>query len=190
MLRSPWALLLSALLLGCTPKIGNSCNLSTDCSQLGDRLCDTSEPGGYCTIFNCEPDQCPNSVCVAFDPSLDPACGSTNGGRWPRFETTFCMAPCNSNGDCRDEYECVDLDPNYRAGDAGTNTNLAARAAQVVDLNAEDGGAGYSVCMVMSGVQPPMNTGGVPPICLPPDAGFLDAGPDSGAPWSAYDGGS
>ena len=67
------AALALAPVLGCTPNIGNKCSLSTDCSQLGDRLCDTTQPGGYCTVFNCEPDQCPNAICVAFDPTLDPA---------------------------------------------------------------------------------------------------------------------
>jgi hypothetical protein len=197
MLRSPWVLLALALpfelLLACTPNVGDKCSLSTDCSQLGDRLCDTTQPNGYCTIFNCEPDQCPSSICVAFDPSVDPACGSDNGGRWPRFERSYCLAPCNQDSDCRGDYQCVDLDPNYRpAGyrDAGFNPNIVARSAEVVDLGAGDGGLGYSVCMINSNVQPPLSIGdgGVPPICMPPDAGFEQPA-EGGAPWPAYDGG-
>ncbi len=129
---------LAALFLGCTPKIGNSCTLSTDCSSLGDRLCDTTQPNGYCTVFNCEPDQCPNAICVAFDPTLDPACGSADNGRAPRFEASFCLAPCSSNSDCRDQYECVDL---------SVQANQVKRNAQVVDLGAADGGLGFGVCM-------------------------------------------
>jgi hypothetical protein len=123
---------------GCTPNIGNKCTISTDCSQLGDRLCDTNQPDGYCTAFNCEPDQCPNSICVAFDPTLDPVCGSDDNGRAPRYQQTFCLAPCSSNSDCRDQYQCVDL---------SLPENQIARSAQVVDLGAGDGGLGYGVCM-------------------------------------------
>lgn len=196
MRRSPWAILVVALpfevLLACTPNIGDKCSMSTDCSQLGDRLCDTSQPNGYCTVFNCEPDECPNAICVAFDPSLDPVCGSDNGGRWPRFQRSYCMSPCSQNSDCRGAYECIDLDPNYRPpgyADASINPNIVWRSAQVVDLGAGDGGLGYSVCMVQSsdaGV--PLSMGGaVPPLCMQPDAGFKPA--DGGAPWPAWDGG-
>jgi hypothetical protein len=151
-IRPPWLLPLLALLSGCTPKIGNKCTLSTDCSQLGDRLCDTNQPEGYCTVFNCEPDNCPDSICVAFDPTLDPACKTADDGKWPRFERTFCMRPCDSDGDCRDQYQCVDLSPSVD-NDAGTmveNPALAARRAQVVDTGAADGGLGFKVCMVKS----------------------------------------
>src|ERR1700712_731835 len=110
-LRLFWVIPLSALTFGCTPKIGNTCTLSTDCSQLGDRLCDVTQPDGYCTIFNCEPDQCPDSICVGFDPTLDPACKNADNGRWARFQRTFCMKPCDDDGDCRDAYQCVDLTP-------------------------------------------------------------------------------
>src|SRR5262249_37940669 len=94
-------------LAGCTPQIGDNCEVSTDCSQLGDRLCDTSQPDGYCTIFNCEPDTCPDSVCVGFNFELDPTCSTEDDGRWGRFERTFCMAPCSSTDDCNDGYVCL-----------------------------------------------------------------------------------
>ncbi|MFW5740185.1 MAG: hypothetical protein ACOC1F_07450, partial [Myxococcota bacterium] len=59
---------LATWMLGCNPKIGDDCTNSTDCSVSGDRLCDTTQPGGYCTVFNCEPDMCPEEAqCVAFD---------------------------------------------------------------------------------------------------------------------------
>ncbi|HMR78024.1 MAG TPA: hypothetical protein PKD61_23100, partial [Polyangiaceae bacterium] len=54
-------------LYGCKPEIGDECSVSTDCSNAGERLCDTTLPGGYCTIFNCEPGTCPDEAgCVAF----------------------------------------------------------------------------------------------------------------------------
>jgi hypothetical protein len=147
----PLVVLAALLLVGCPPQIGKSCTLSTDCSQLGDRLCDTSQPNGYCTVFNCEPDSCPNAICVAFQPTLDPACGTADDGRWPRFQRTFCLAPCSDPGvpgDCRsDGYECVDL---------SLPANQVARRAQVIDTGANDGGLGYMVCMV----NPPSDDGG------------------------------
>jgi hypothetical protein len=122
------AIPLLALLAGCTPEIGDDCVTSLDCSQTGDRLCDISSPGGYCTIFNCEPDTCPEdeAVCVAFDYVLDPTCQAspglpTNAPEWARFGRTFCMKACEENDDCREDegYECaappdmliVDTDP-------------------------------------------------------------------------------
>lgn len=181
---------LAAVLLGCPPKIGKSCSLSTDCSQLGDRLCDTTQPDGYCTVFNCEPDSCPEAICVAFSPTLDQACQHADDGRWPRFERPFCLAACDHDGDCRDGYQCVHLDDPHEQ---------TFRAAQVVDTGANDGGLGYGVCMVRvstdDGGVPGLpdagsvsigDAGAVPPICLPTDAGL---GSDGSAPWNAYDAG-
>ena len=90
--RLAWVFPLATLLVsaGCAPKIGKSCTSSTDCSQLGDRLCDTTQPDGYCTIFNCEPDTCPEAVCVGFDSQIDPACGATQASQASRFERTDC----------------------------------------------------------------------------------------------------
>jgi hypothetical protein len=75
---------------------------------------------------------------VAFAPTLDPACGAADNGLSPRFERSFCMAPCSSNSSCRSQYECIDLS-------SPQNQNL--RHAVVVDLGAGDGGLGFSVCM-------------------------------------------
>jgi hypothetical protein len=102
------ALALGLSVAGCIPKIGDDCNTSIDCSQVGDRLCDTTQPQGYCTVFNCEPGTCPDAaVCVAFNHSIDPACSGKNDGAWPRFERTFCVAGCNADNECRDGYACV-----------------------------------------------------------------------------------
>lgn len=113
---APLLVALAALsaLSGCTPKIGDDCATSLDCSQQGDRLCDITQPSGYCTIYNCEPDSCPpdEGVCIAFANELDPACGPLDDSQWSRFERTFCMAACEEDDDCREGYECIA--PAYR----------------------------------------------------------------------------
>jgi hypothetical protein len=100
---------LSLGLAGCTPHIGDKCVLSTDCSLRGDRLCDNSQPNGYCTVFNCTPDTCPDTAaCVLFHPNV-PGCPYSD--RDPsRTGRTFCMARCQSDSDCRtdDGYICAD----------------------------------------------------------------------------------
>lgn len=95
--------------LGCQPKIGDSCNLGTDCSESGDRICDDTVPGGYCTTPNCEPDACPEeAACIGFrqSPSSLGVCSDPNQMRTLR---TFCMRRCSNDGDCRSGYACVDM---------------------------------------------------------------------------------
>jgi hypothetical protein len=106
-MRSRPLLLIALLVLaGCTPSIGDKCVLSTDCSIRGDRLCDTSQPDGYCTIFNCRGNLCPDeAACVLFNAAVQ-GCGYSD--RAPsRTGRTFCMAQCHSNSDCRDRYICA-----------------------------------------------------------------------------------
>src|SRR6188768_1286101 len=77
-LRLALVTLMGAVALGCTPQIGDKCTVSTNCSTTGDRLCDVTQPGGYCTKFNCEPGGCPDdSVCVNFGTTLSPVEGCT-----------------------------------------------------------------------------------------------------------------
>src|SRR3954452_7315627 len=52
--------LLVAGATACTPTIADKCVLSPDCSLQGERLCDPSQPGGYCTIFDCRANLCPD----------------------------------------------------------------------------------------------------------------------------------
>lgn len=119
------------LALGCGSEIGDKCTISSDCSASGDRICDINSPGGYCTVFGCDFDTCPEeSVCVRFfsvsstNLTCDPAtedisedrCTAdelcTLGGTCvPRnAEFRYCMRTCGSQGDCRDKYECRDED--------------------------------------------------------------------------------
>ncbi len=93
------------MLSACTPDIGDDCVLSTDCSSRGDRLCDTSQPGGYCTQASCGPNSCPEEgSCVEFYSSV-PGC-ARNDRIVSRVARTFCMYVCGDDGDCRTGYVC------------------------------------------------------------------------------------
>lgn len=99
-----------AAMAACTPEIGDKCVLSTDCSVRSDRLCDTSQPNGYCTQ-NCQGNGCPDkAACVLFNTSL-PGCGFDDraGPAGSRVARSFCSARCYSNADCRTDegYVCA-----------------------------------------------------------------------------------
>ena len=127
----PRSLLFSlAVLLGlasaCQPEIGDSCGTSRDCSLTGDRQCDTAQPGGYCTILDCDPDTCPDgATCVEwrFIPS--------------RTAETWCMKPCSDDGRCRGEYLCA-LPSTITADGQRAPEPLPEdeRVARVIDLDA------------------------------------------------------
>lgn len=94
----------------CTPEIGDKCIVSTDCSVQGDRLCDTSQPGGYCTQLNCRGNDCfDEGACVLFNSAI-PGCNYDDraGGYGSRIARSFCMAQCDNDGDCRPDYVCAD----------------------------------------------------------------------------------
>lgn len=102
--RAAFRLLLLASLLGgagCAPRIGDGCSNSANCSINNDRLCDTSQPGGACTVLDCQPDRCPDdAVCVRFNPTP------------PRRQVVACMRRCGGDGDCRtgDGYACTNVE--------------------------------------------------------------------------------
>jgi hypothetical protein len=124
---------LTAVAAGCKPKIGEDCKLSTDCSAAGDRLCDITAPGGYCTIFNCEPGTCPEdeSLCVEFGAQRSPVCGDDKQSPSP-YARTFCMATCDDNSDCRSGYRCEDLsDPGNSWGALLIDGNRGNKACVV-----------------------------------------------------------
>jgi hypothetical protein len=94
---------------GCSPEIGDACETSTDCSQSGERLCDVSQQGGYCTVFDCDKDSCPEeATCVLFgaSPSQHGDCENETGTS--PSQRSFCMLRCTENSDCRvaDGYVC------------------------------------------------------------------------------------
>ncbi|HVK78302.1 MAG TPA: hypothetical protein VM734_33585 [Kofleriaceae bacterium] len=119
------ATLAAALLLGCGKEIGDDCQLAIDCDpDTGSRVCDLTQPGGYCSIRGCTFDSCPDeSICVSFfnasfenrpcDPAapvsacdLDEVC-TLQGQCVPMAsEERWCMRTCDDGGDCRDGYEC------------------------------------------------------------------------------------
>lgn len=125
--------LATAVAGGCGAEIGDSCSSNVECSAMGDRICDTSQRDGYCTVEGCDMDSCPEeAVCIRFfptaflsvacdphtedavDPSIEPTDHCTgeeiclSGGYCAlrTQERRFCMKTCGSDGDCRDGYEC------------------------------------------------------------------------------------
>lgn len=77
-------------LIGCAKAVGDECTSNVECPS--GAICDVTVEAGYCTIPNCEYDNCPDgSVCIQFD-----------------REQSFCMQYCESGDDCRDGYVCRD----------------------------------------------------------------------------------
>jgi hypothetical protein len=149
----------AALTAGCAPKIGDKCTVSTDCSVNGDRLCDSTQPSGYCTVFNCEPNACPDdSLCVEF---TEPTC--TSPAESDRFTRTFCMASCTADGDCRAGYTCLDI------------THDPER--MVVDINPSS----RRICTVPPPAPPPMASTMQPAVCNPSDGGSTTSTAGDGA---------
>lgn len=165
-------------LAGCQPQIGDHCTLSTDCSSRGDRLCDTSQNDGYCTIFNCVGDDCPSeAVCVLFGSA---GCAKDDR-RYPRTARSLCVRKCNDDTDCRtaEGYVCVDpaTDP-YRAMNlSDVSTKVCLFAASGVDQLKSQSDPGAPVCSVTGNDVPPIDAS------APADAGVdaaMEAGLDAG----------
>jgi hypothetical protein len=96
-----------ALAAGCAPEIGDKCSTALDCSAQGSRLCDRTQPGGYCTLAGCDNGTCPSeAVCVKFRPAEE------------RLAVTYCMYKCSDSGDCRDGYHCTSASDFGTPGDA------------------------------------------------------------------------
>jgi hypothetical protein len=200
--RSPLTLLAAALLgvlAGCTPSIGDKCVLSTDCSTRGDRLCDTSQPDGYCTQFNCPKNGCPDdAACVLFNANV-PGCGYDDraGGYGSRVARSFCVAKCTSNDDCRAGYVCANPYDKPWSG-LVLDDDQSRRLCLVVPFGGPDGGAApimspgapAPVCSVVGPDVAPIDAsapriveaGAPPPLTL-------DSGADAGAAGDAGDGG-
>jgi hypothetical protein len=125
---SHWPVVLG--LLGCEPSIGDKCDTSIDCSPTSDRICDTTQPGGYCTIHNCEDTTedeadapegaCPeDAACVIYTRTPSAICEDAEGDA--AYQRTFCMLRCENDTDCRTEdgYHCINVaDPSLGRWDA------------------------------------------------------------------------
>ena len=188
-------LMLAGLLCSCTPGIGSGCIQSTDCSPTGQLLCDTSQPGGYCTVFNCQPDRCPSgSTCVITNISpLD--CPYDDRHAPSRFSRRLCLQLCNQDSDCRNgnipPYVCVNpadrglLDIDLQT--LQTNLQLQTLAEGGTEITGY-----YKVCLpevdhaVTGGVD-----GSVAPVCSNsgPPVPEYDAGPGYQGDASVSDGG-
>ena len=177
-----WCFAAAALALGCQPNIGDPCKLHTDCSAQGTRICEPNLPGGYCTIFNCEPGKCPDdAVCVAYGvaPSSKRECAVQ---QIQRLERSFCMAKCSKQSDCRSGYECVDLYAYNNPNDPSPTDQPNPWNAAVLDTD-----RGTKICTVplsqaakLATVQSLANSSAE--VCLPPpDASFPPVPPPSDA---------
>jgi hypothetical protein len=113
-----------SVLGACAPQLGDGCTTDTECSATGDRFCDRSQPGGYCTKINCEPKSCGSEgVCVRFKPEQ------------PRLSSSWCMKTCSSTGDCdRDRYVCRKAEELGTVIEgAGTSDESVLTRAEVLD---------------------------------------------------------
>jgi hypothetical protein len=178
-------------LAACTPSIGDSCQLSTDCASDGTRICDTSEPGGYCTVINCTGNNlgasCPdNAVCILFNANI-PGC-PFSARRPASTGVSQCRNTCGTNSDCRGGYICgAPNGPPWSAEilDPNQTVKVCLPALDFVDGGVQtEGGYGYTG---------PADA--VPPVCQAAvqafDSGFppLDAGIDGAADAAAKDAG-
>jgi hypothetical protein len=177
-----------AFAAGCSPKIGDKCTVSTDCSATGDRLCDITEPGGYCTIFNCEPDGCPDdAACINFGTTLSvgdpgaiiPGCTASQGNS--PYQRSFCLASCKTDGDCRAGYSC--LEPALVGGEkADYNRSNKVCAVQLSSVLPVADGGNNEVCLGSdAGEEPNMSTGGGAAIDAGTGAATSGSGGMSGA---------
>jgi hypothetical protein len=117
--------------VGCTPVIGDSCAGSLDCSINNERVCDTTVRNGQCTVFNCEPDSCPDAaLCVRF--------------REGASQFTACMRSCEASSQCRegDGFRCALPDPMLEDrfyldedGDGAPGPEETRVSATVVDVD-------------------------------------------------------
>jgi hypothetical protein len=173
------AFVLALALAACRPEIGDACETSTDCSPTGDRLCDITQKSGYCTVFNCEPGECPEeAVCVEFGGARSPVAGCEDPLGSGPYTRTFCLKKCGENNDCResDGYKCLDPTRSWGAkwlDEHSKVCGIAPRAGKVPKLNEDAGvpGAGGSdgelpprsndVCT--GEITPPSGAGGAPP---------------------------
>jgi uncharacterized membrane protein YgcG len=170
-----FATVAGALALGCKPQIGDKCTVSTNCSTTGDRLCDVTQPDGYCTTFNCEPGNCPeDSVCVNFGTTLSPVQGCTPSQANSPYKRSFCMASCGADDDCRSGYKCLTPRDDCRPGQPSSTSDSDCFNAVLAEHS-----SGNKVCAVPPNRAPPEDTPNQ--VCIGSDAGPPEGGSSSTA---------
>jgi hypothetical protein len=173
------ALLLPLAAAGCTPEIGDKCVLSTDCSTQGTLLCDTTQPGGYCTQLNCTNGSCPNNaVCVEFQSSV-PGCGYDDYQSPSRTGRTFCMKHCDENSNCRQSEGYICSDPTSAPWNAAILDNNQAQSVCIVApalLSADASSPDAAVCMSYA-----TNADAAPPAVLDAGGDASELEPEGGA---------
>lgn len=81
--------LIALVATGCASQVGDSCSTNADCGS--GRICDRSQPGGYCTQSACDRYDCPSeAVCIDFG-----------------NQSRYCMQRCGAFAFCREGYVCV-----------------------------------------------------------------------------------
>ncbi|MGB3049499.1 MAG: hypothetical protein WBB42_00785 [Polyangiales bacterium] len=144
------SLLAFLALSGCKQHIGDACGNSVDCSVTGERQCDLSQPGGYCTVFACNADTCPEGACVEwrFIPS--------------RTAETWCMKTCDNTSNCRLDYSCVFPENITQSGGFSENLPVEERVARIIDLDLFKAEA--KICVALTpeldaGMEPELDAG-------------------------------
>jgi hypothetical protein len=181
------AALLSAV-AACTPEIGDKCILSTDCSIRSDRVCDTSQPNGYCTT-NCRGNSCPDkAACVLYNTSIQ-GCGFDDraGPFGSRVARSFCTARCFSNADCRTEEGYICADPKaypwkaFILDDVQDQTVCLVMPAEGLEGGVDASTNDAAVCKATTDDVAPIDAGKAKMIDgSVPDVSVVDAGVDTG----------
>ncbi len=91
-------LLLGLSACGSAPLIGRTCKDPNSCAGSMTAACFTDWPEGYCTEYACSAGSCPSGSRCA------------TGLQFPSVPfTSFCLATCAKNDDCRARYVCADI---------------------------------------------------------------------------------
>jgi hypothetical protein len=170
------AVVLAVGAVACTPHIGGSCTLNTDCSIDNSKQCDNSQPNGYCTVFNCSPNTCPNNaVCVELQANV-PGCPYDDYSSPSRSGRSMCLKQCNQTSDCRQNegYACKSME------------DISASGVEAVIL---DDNQSQKVCVVPSaadgGTGSLANASPVCPGAPVPEAGVIPTNDSGTAPSEA-----
>jgi hypothetical protein len=111
------AIVLAVSAGACSREIGDDCSTAADCDPKGTRVCDLSQPGGYCTVVNCDENSCPDgSACIRFFPvpylskGCNPVCEDLPCLTEPDDVDGHCPPECpqGPTNDCTSEEICLD----------------------------------------------------------------------------------